>query len=57
MASIIKFNRTIRKSGRSAMIAIPPDVIRSLKWNIGDDVKISVTPDRAILIEKVSIEK
>jgi antitoxin component of MazEF toxin-antitoxin module len=44
----------IRSSGRSAVVVIPPDVMRSLEWQIGDDVQISVTSERAILIEKAS---
>ena len=52
LVSIIKFRRAIRKSGRSAMVAIPPDIMRSLEWEIGDEVTISVTQDKAILIEK-----
>jgi len=52
MTSIIKFERTIRSSGRSAVVAIPPDVIRSLEWKIGDAVTISVTPEKTIVITK-----
>ncbi len=52
MTSIIKFERKIRSSGRSAVIVIPPDIMRSLNWDIGDEVMISVTSEKAVLIEK-----
>ena len=52
MTSIIKFERKIRSSGRSAVIVVPPDIMRSLDWDIGDVVKLSVTPEKAVLIEK-----
>jgi antitoxin component of MazEF toxin-antitoxin module len=42
----------IRSSGRSAVVVIPPDVMRSLEWQIGDEIMISVTSERAIIITK-----
>jgi len=52
LTSIIKFNRTIRRSGRSAVVAMPPEIMKSLGWEVGDQVTISVTAERAVLIEK-----
>lgn len=34
------------------MIAIPPDIMRSLEWEVGDEVTILVTQEKAILIQK-----
>jgi len=53
MTSIIKFNRTIRQSGRSSVVALPPEIMNSLEWKIGDQVKISVTLEKAVIIEKL----
>ena len=48
----ITFKRTIRRSGGSAMVALPPEIMEGLGWDLGDEVTISVTQDKAILIEK-----
>lgn len=53
MTSVIKFHRKIRRSGRSAVIALPRDLMKSLGWEIEDDIIISATPEKAVLIEKV----
>jgi hypothetical protein len=37
---IVKFRRTIRQSGGSAAIAIPPEVLNALSWKIGDLVEL-----------------
>jgi len=34
------------------MIAIPPEIMETLGWKVGDEVLISITPEGAILIEK-----
>ena len=52
--SIIKFHRKIRKSGRSAVIALPTDLMTSLGWEIGEAVVITATIEKAILIERSS---
>jgi antitoxin component of MazEF toxin-antitoxin module len=52
MTQIIKFTRSIRSSGRSAVIAIPPDLMKSLEWTIGDEITIQATQDRGILIQR-----
>lgn len=51
--SIIKFDRTIRRSGRSSVVAIPPELMKALSWTVGDQVQLSAT-DKGILIEKAS---
>lgn len=52
MTSIIKFDRTIRQSGRSSVVALPPELLKALNWKIGDKVRISATTEKAVLIEK-----
>jgi bifunctional DNA-binding transcriptional regulator/antitoxin component of YhaV-PrlF toxin-antitoxin module len=37
---VVKFRRTIRRSGGSAAIAIPPEVLNALSWKIGDLVEL-----------------
>lgn len=33
-------NRPLRKSGGSIVLTIPPDMLRALEWDRGDDVQI-----------------
>jgi antitoxin component of MazEF toxin-antitoxin module len=40
--SAIKFKRQIRKSGGSASIALPPEILEALGWQIGDKVELWV---------------
>ena len=50
---LVKFKRAIRKSGGSAAIAIPPEVLKALKWKIGDVVEI-YAEEQKIIIKKPS---
>jgi len=38
----VKFKRTIRRSGGSASIALPPEVVEALGWKISDKVEMWV---------------
>lgn len=50
--AIVKFNRTIRQSGGSASIAIPPELLNALNWKIGDRVELYVDEPK-LIIKKV----
>jgi antitoxin component of MazEF toxin-antitoxin module len=49
--AVVRFKRTIRKSGGSAAIAIPPEILNALKWKIGDIVEI-YAEDQKLTIKK-----
>jgi antitoxin component of MazEF toxin-antitoxin module len=34
------------------MVALPPEILEGLNWKLGDEVTISVTQEKAILIQK-----
>lgn len=55
MSSQIKFERKIRRSGGSATVTIPLEIVKALGWKLGDSVLISITPERAVLIEKAAM--
>jgi antitoxin component of MazEF toxin-antitoxin module len=50
--AVVKFKRTIRKSGGSAAIAIPPEVLDALGWKIGDIVEI-YAEEQNVIIKKL----
>jgi len=37
---VVRFRRTIRRSGGSAAIAIPPEVLEALNWKVGEVVEL-----------------
>ena len=45
----IKFRRKIRKSGGSAAIVIPPEILDALKWKVGDEVEIYAENQKIIV--------
>ena len=45
---VVKFKRTIRQSGGSAAIAIPPEILKALDWKIGDSVEIYAEEQRLV---------
>jgi antitoxin component of MazEF toxin-antitoxin module len=45
------FKRSIRKSGGTAAITVPPVLIENLGWKIGQEVKI-YQDDGRLIIEK-----
>ena len=47
----VKFKRTIRQSGGSAAIAVPPELLEALNWKIGDSVEIYID-DQKLIIKK-----
>lgn len=51
--STIRFKRQIRKSGGSASIALPPEMIEALGWQIGDKVELWIE-NGSVLIRKTT---
>jgi len=51
---LVRFRRTIRKSGGSAAIVIPPEVLNALEWKIGDIVEV-YAEEQKIVVKKPSI--
>lgn len=49
---VTMFKRTIRKSGGTVAVTIPPVLIENLGWKIGDEIKI-YQDDGRLIIEKV----
>lgn len=49
----IKFRRTTRRSGGSASIALPPEIIEALSWKIGDIVEIWAE-NSTVMVKKIS---
>jgi len=48
---IIKFQREIRRSGGSFALTLPPELLESLGWNLGDKVQV-YSDNEHIVIEK-----
>jgi len=46
---VVKFRRTIRRSGGSAAIAIPPEVLNALNWKIGDLVELYAEEQKLVV--------
>lgn len=51
--AIVIFKRKIRKSGGSASIAIPPEVLEALQWKIGDAIELFPTGQEMIIRKSV----
>jgi len=49
---VVKFRRTIRQSGGSAAIAIPPEVLNALSWKVGDVVEL-YAEEQKLVVKKV----
>jgi hypothetical protein len=49
---LVKFKRTIRRSGGSAAIAVPPEILNALDWKIGDSVEL-YADEQKLIIKKV----
>jgi antitoxin component of MazEF toxin-antitoxin module len=47
--AVVRFRRTIRKSGGSAAIAIPPEILIALNWKIGDVVELYAEDQKFIV--------
>jgi antitoxin component of MazEF toxin-antitoxin module len=50
--AVVKFKRTIRRSGGSAAIAVPPEMLNALNWKIGDLVEL-YADEQKLIIKKV----
>lgn len=48
---VVKFKRRIRQSGGSAAIVIPPEILRALKWKLGDIVEL-YSEDQKLVVKK-----
>jgi len=48
---LVRFKRIIRKSGGSAAIVIPPEVLNALEWKIGDIVEV-YAEEQKIIVKK-----
>jgi antitoxin component of MazEF toxin-antitoxin module len=46
---LVRFKRTIRQSGGSAAVAIPPEVLNALGWKVGDTVELYADEQKLIL--------
>lgn len=51
MAGLIKFERKVRRSGGTLAITIPPEIQKAIGLKEGQDVMLSLTDAREILIE------
>lgn len=46
---VVRFRRTLRQSGGSAAIAIPPEILNALGWKVGDVVELYADEQKLIL--------
>jgi len=46
---VVRFRRTLRQSGGSAAIAIPPEILNALDWKVGDVVELYADEQKLIL--------
>jgi len=46
---VVRFRRTLRQSGGSAAIAIPPEILNALNWKVGDVVELYADEQKLIL--------
>lgn len=47
--TVVKFNRTIRQSGGSAAIAVPPELLTALNWKIGENVELYADEEKLVI--------
>jgi antitoxin component of MazEF toxin-antitoxin module len=47
--AVVRFKRRIRKSGGSAAIAIPPELLNALNWKIGDAIELHAQEQELIV--------
>jgi antitoxin component of MazEF toxin-antitoxin module len=45
----VKFKRTIRKSGGSAAVALPPEILEAMGWKIGDSVEVYAEENKIVV--------
>jgi AbrB family looped-hinge helix DNA binding protein len=53
--AVVKFKRVIRKSGGSAAIVVPPEILEALNWKIGDKVEV-YTENGDVVVKKLTSE-
>lgn len=46
---VVRFKRTIRQSGGSAAIAIPPEILSALGWKVRDAVELYAEEQKLIV--------
>jgi antitoxin component of MazEF toxin-antitoxin module len=46
---VVRFKRTIRQSGGSAAIAIPPEILVALSWKVGDTVELYADEQKMVI--------
>jgi antitoxin component of MazEF toxin-antitoxin module len=51
----VRFRRKIRRSGGSAAVVIPPEVLEALGWRIGDTVTIYIEGSRLAIERQESL--
>ena len=54
---LIKFERTIRRSGGSAAVAIPPEMLKALNWKIGNTVEMYIENQTLVITRKSNEEE
>lgn len=47
--ALVRFKRTIRQSGGSAAVAIPPEILHALTWKIGDVVELYAEEQKLVI--------
>ena len=47
--AVVKFNRTIRQSGGSAAVAVPPELMNALNWKIGEKVELYMEEEKLVI--------
>jgi antitoxin component of MazEF toxin-antitoxin module len=47
--TVVKFNRSIRKSGGSAAIAVPTELMKALNWKIGENVELFADEEKLVI--------
>jgi antitoxin component of MazEF toxin-antitoxin module len=46
---LVRFKRTIRQSGGSAAVAIPPEILHAMGWKVGDVVELYAEEQKLII--------
>jgi hypothetical protein len=46
---IMRATRTVRESGNSVIVTLPPQIVEGANFEVGDDVNISVDIDTGVI--------
>lgn len=49
---LVRFKRTIRRSGGSSAIAVPPEIMAALNWKVGDVVEL-YAEEQKLIVKKI----